>query len=126
MLALVFSAPSAAMARKLQSAETTSYDDVVKDLCKEGTGTRTELTLEQTEVMKVTVSGGTGSPSKVWVTNEDGTILGISPPPPGGPPPPPPGVIDLDELWGNPSELLADAVAGKARCWGRVSHVTVK
>ena len=66
----------------------------------------TELTITQDEVMKVTVSGGTGTPSKMWVTNEDGTILGISPPPPGGPPP---GVIDLDELWGNPSELTAHA-----------------
>ena len=100
MLALVFSAPSAAMARKLQSAETTSYDDVVEDLCKEGTGTRTELTLTQTEVMKVTVSRGTGSPSKVWVTNEDGTILAIKDSMVN---------IDLDELWGNPSELTAHA-----------------
>ena len=107
MLALVFSAPSAAMARKLQSAETTSYDDVVKDLCKEGTGTRTELTLEQTEVMKVTVSRGTGSPSKVWVTNEDGTILAIKDSMVN---------IDLDELWGNPSELTAHAAYDDGTC----------
>merc|ERR1719399_2087333 len=63
--------------------------------------------------MKVTVSGGTGTPSKMWGTNEDGTILGISPPPPGGPPP---GVIDLDELWGNPSKLTAHAAYNDGTC----------
>ena len=113
MLALVFSAPSAAMARKLQSAETTSHDALVAELCVDGTATRTELTITQDEVMKVTVSGGTGTPSKMWVTNEDGTILGISPPPPGGPPP---GVIDLDELWGNPSKLTAHAAYNDGTC----------
>ena len=57
--------------------------------------------------MKVTPSGGTESPSKVWVTNEDGTILAIKDSMVN---------IDLDELWGNPSKLTAHAAATPGTC----------
>ena len=100
-----------AIAPLAQAMENTTYAAQAAWLCRGPTGPsagpdRGVATITQTRVGKVSVNGPGGALA-TWVTNEDGTILGMR----SGE-----GEISLDEEWGQAQELTGHAAYTGGTC----------